>query len=77
MHLELSSWASLVARRTIRSLRMPMGNQQATPLRLAASISLLISSSPFLSAHSLSSCASTAAHNSLICSYFPACKAVC
>lgn len=35
-----------------------MGNQQATPLRLAASISLLISSSPFLSAHSLSSCRS-------------------
>ena len=57
-HLELRRWASLVARRTIRSLRVPMGNQQATPLRLAASISLLISSSPFLSAHSLSSCRS-------------------
>lgn len=58
--LELSSWASFIARRTMRSLRVPMGNQQATPLRLAASISLLISSNPFLSAHSLSSCATQA-----------------
>ena len=55
-HLELSSWASLAARRTMRSSRVPMGNQQATSARLAASISLLISSRPRFSAHSLSSC---------------------
>ena len=46
----------MAARRTMRSSRMPMGNQQATSVRLAASISLLISSRPLFRAHSLSSC---------------------
>lgn len=55
-YLELSSWASLAARRTMRSSRVPMGNQQATSARLAASISLFISSRPRFSAHSRSSC---------------------
>ena len=54
--LELRSCASLPARRTMRSSRVPMGNQQATSARLAVSISLLISSRPRFSAHSLSSC---------------------
>ena len=55
-YLLFSSEASLAARRIMRSFLVPMGNQhEATPDRLAASISLLISSRPLLRAHCLSS----------------------
>ncbi len=40
----------------MRSSREPMGNQQATPILLALSISRLISSKPRRRAHCLSSC---------------------
>lgn len=59
-HLLLSRDASLAAKRMMRSSLVPMGNQQeAMPDTLAASISLLISSKPRLSAHCLSSCLHT------------------
>ena len=71
--LELRSCASLAARRTMRSSRVPIGNQQATSALLAASISLLISSRPRFSAHSLSSCKATQqlCHLSLYCTLNP------
>ena len=54
--LELSSTASLAVSLNTRSLCAPMGNQIATFLRAADSISRLMLSSPFLRARWRSSC---------------------
>ena len=55
--LELRSLHSRAAMRTMRSSPVPMGDQMATPDRVAAWISALMSSRPRISAHCRSSCA--------------------